>query len=73
VERNIKIKFVKCPECGKGAVERKTFHNYLARLNKISFVVKNAVIDVCDTCGAKFYNSKEIERWERIRDKRVRK
>lgn len=52
-----------CPECGKGTIRPTRVQNYKTRIKGQPFVVDEAVIGICDQCGEKTFNAKEIKRW----------
>jgi len=56
----------KCQECGQGTVQPTTFRNYETRFGKRPFVVPEAVIGVCDLCGAQHFNAREWKRWRQL-------
>ncbi len=60
------MKKYKCPICEKGIINEIIVKNYETKFEGKSFFIKNAKIEVCDTCGDKFYDSKELQRWEKI-------
>lgn len=57
---------MKCPMCKDGVVKEVVHPIYMARLQGITFEVKDAVIEECDKCDSKSYHCKEIRRWEQI-------
>lgn len=52
-----------CPECGQGMVQPTRFQNHKTTIRGYPFVVPEAWIGVCDTCGARLFNAQETERW----------
>lgn len=58
-----------CEECGKGTVKEKVFENYQTKIKGYPFVVSEAVIGVCDNCGAKHFDSTETKHWEEFYQK----
>ncbi|MDP6041391.1 MAG: type II toxin-antitoxin system MqsA family antitoxin [Candidatus Latescibacteria bacterium] len=54
-----------CPECGKGTILPTRIQNYKTRIKGYPFVVDEAVIGICDQCGTKTFNAKEMRRWEK--------
>ena len=55
-----------CPECGKGTVYPTKFQNYKTRIKGYPYAVPEAVVGVCDACGAKTFNARETQRWEKL-------
>jgi putative zinc finger/helix-turn-helix YgiT family protein len=62
---------VKCPNCGKGEMRVESIQKYETKLRGIPFVVKDAKIAQCDTCGEQVYDAKEIKRWEEVLKKKL--
>lgn len=60
---------MECCDCNKGLVKETVVEEYEVNLGGTTFYVKNAKILVCDQCGTKYYDWKEIRRWERLRKK----
>lgn len=58
----------KCPECGKGIVREKR-EPYEVNFRGIKFLVPDAILGVCDHCGAKNFDGKEYKRWEKLFEK----
>jgi ribonuclease HIII len=56
----------KCEECGKGTVKKAVFHDYKTKIKGYPFVVPEAIIGVCDNCGAKHFEARETKRWEAL-------
>jgi len=54
----------KCPYCKDGQMTMKTVEVYPTRLGGIPFVVKEARIAQCDSCGRKAFTAEELKRWE---------
>jgi len=54
----------KCPYCEDGQLVKKTVEAYSTRLGGIPFVVKDARIAQCDSCGGEVFAAKERKRWE---------
>ena len=52
-----------CPECGEGTIKPTRFQNYKATIRGYPFVVPEAWIGVCDSCGTRTFNAKETHRW----------
>lgn len=56
----------KCQECGKGMVNPSTVHNYQTKFDGQRFIVPEAVIGVCDSCGARHFSAEERYRWRQL-------
>ncbi|NCO34985.1 MAG: hypothetical protein AUJ92_00530 [Armatimonadetes bacterium CG2_30_59_28] len=56
----------KCQECGKGTVNPTTVHDYQTRFDGQHFVVPEAVIGVCESCGARHFSAEERYRWRQL-------
>jgi DNA-binding transcriptional regulator YiaG len=54
----------KCPYCEDGHLAIKTVEEYSTRLSGIPFVVKDAQIAQCDSCGGEVFAARERKRWE---------
>lgn len=59
-----------CQECGKGTVVAQVFPEYHTKIKGYPFVVSDAVIGVCDKCGARHYTILETQRWENLFEER---
>jgi DNA-binding transcriptional regulator YiaG len=57
---------IKCPECGKTALEQVLIPSHTVRLGKTSFEVKDALIAKCSECGKTSVSMKELERWREL-------
>ena len=57
-----------CEECGKGTVQPLKIKNFSTKVRGLPFVVPEAVVRVCDACGARVFDPKEIRRWIRLYD-----
>ena len=53
----------KCPDCGRGVVRPKEFLNYNTKVDNHPFTIPQAIIGVCDICGAKNFDPQERRRW----------
>src|SRR5712691_1129742 len=53
-----------CPECGRGTVRTTRVQNYKTKIRGYPFVVDEALIGVCDQCGAESFAPEETKRWE---------
>jgi putative zinc finger/helix-turn-helix YgiT family protein len=58
----------KCEECGRGTVQEARRNDFEVRFNRIPFVVPDAVVGVCDSCGAVNFDGREYKRWRRLFD-----
>jgi putative zinc finger/helix-turn-helix YgiT family protein len=56
----------KCPECGRGSVRTTRVQNYKTKIKGYPFVVDEAIIGICDSCGAKHFVPEETKRWEEL-------
>lgn len=56
----------KCQECGRGTVRPTRITNYQTKFDEEPFTVPEAVIGVCDICGARHFNAQEWKRWRRL-------
>lgn len=59
----------KCQECGQGTVQPTTVSDYQTTFDGASFTVPEAVLGVCDVCGARHFNAKERKRWRQFFEK----
>lgn len=55
-----------CPECDIGTVHTKRVLNYKTKIKGFPFIVDEALIGVCDHCGAKQFAPEETKRWEEL-------
>ena len=55
-----------CQECHEGVVRRTTVRDFETKFENVPFVVPEAVIGVCDKCGARHFSGREHERWEEL-------
>ena len=55
-----------CEECGEGTVREKVITNYRTKIKGYPFVVPRAIIGICDSCGAKHYDSNETKKWANL-------
>jgi putative zinc finger/helix-turn-helix YgiT family protein len=53
-----------CPECGRGTVRTTRVQNYKTKIKGYPFMVDEALIGVCDQCGAESFAPEETKRWE---------
>lgn len=60
----------KCPECSTGTVRATTLETFEVRFENVPFEVREAVIGVCDECGARHFDGRERRRWRRLFDQR---
>lgn len=56
----------KCQECHEGTVLEKTIQNYQTRFDRVPFTVPEAIIGICDKCGAEHHNAGEYKRWRAL-------
>jgi putative zinc finger/helix-turn-helix YgiT family protein len=64
-KNNIKFNYI-CEECSEGIVEANTFKNYQTKINGYPFVVPEAIIGICNECGAEHFSAEEHQRWEKL-------
>lgn len=55
-----------CESCGKGQVQQTKVKNFEVKLFDCPFTIKTANIEVCDHCGEKSYDAKELHRWQNL-------
>ena len=55
-----------CPECGQGTVQATKIQNYKTKIKGYPFIVNEAIVGVCDKCGAKHFTPHETGRWEEL-------
>lgn len=55
-----------CPECGQGIVRTTRILNYTTKIKGYPFTVDEALIGVCEVCGAKSFAPEETDRWEAL-------
>jgi len=55
---------MKCPYCDAGEVETTVVPEYATQLGGVPFVVRDAKIAKCNTCGGELFDAKELSRWE---------
>lgn len=56
----------KCQECHEGTVRRTTVKGYQTRFDRVPFTVPEAIIGICDKCGAYSYDAREYKRWRAL-------
>ena len=56
----------KCPECGRGTVRTTRVQNYKTKIKGYPFVVDEAIVGICDSCGVKHFAPEETKRWEEL-------
>lgn len=56
----------KCQECHEGTVRETTVKGYQTRFDRVPFTVPEAIIGVCDKCGAYSYDAREYKRWRAL-------
>lgn len=52
-----------CERCKEGHVRWQVLRNYLTKVGGYPFVVPEAVVGVCDNCGAEAFDPQENRRW----------
>ena len=57
-----------CQECGKGNVEARVLSEFETRVRGNPFTIKDAVIGICNKCGARFFDPNETRRWREVYD-----
>ena len=62
-----------CEECKEGRVRWQTRANYSTKVHGHPFVVPEAVVGVCDHCGAEAFDPQESRRWARLYDESLEK
>lgn len=55
-----------CQECGAGRVQPTTCPEYQTTFAGEPFTVPDAVIGICERCGAQHFNAKERQRWQQL-------
>ena len=55
-----------CPECEKGTVRTTRIYNYKTKIKGYPFTVDEALIGVCDECGAQSFAPEETKRWDEL-------
>jgi putative zinc finger/helix-turn-helix YgiT family protein len=55
-----------CEECCEGTVQPTTLRDFPTKFENVPFVVPEAVIGVCDKCGARHFDGREYGRWKRL-------
>lgn len=53
----------KCEKCKQGVVTASKIRQYDTKIDGIPCSIENAVIGVCDQCGAKYFNARETKSW----------
>lgn len=56
----------RCQECGKGIVKPTKIHNYQTKFAGYPFIVDEAIIGICEQCGAQHFSARERKRWKRL-------
>jgi len=64
-KNNITFNYI-CEECGEGTVEAKTFKDYQTKIDGYSFVVPEAIIGICNKCGAEHFSAEEHQHWKEL-------
>ena len=55
-----------CPECGKGQVRATVRTDYKTKVRGVPVSVPEAVVGVCQGCGAEFFDPSELRRWSAL-------
>jgi hypothetical protein len=53
----------KCCECGKGIVKKTTIKDFKTKFYSAPFIVPEALIGICDKCGAEHFDAVEYGKW----------
>jgi putative zinc finger/helix-turn-helix YgiT family protein len=53
----------RCEKCHKGTVRATKLDRFETRFDGVPFVVENATIGVCDSCGERHFNAEEWKAW----------
>jgi YgiT-type zinc finger domain-containing protein len=53
----------KCTECESGTVIPQLRQNYVTKIRGENFTVPEASVGICDSCGAEYFDPKELRRW----------
>ena len=56
----------KCQECGRGVVQATSLRDYEAKFEGSSLAIPEAIVGVCDACGAQHFSAAERKRWRRL-------
>ena len=62
-------KTYKCPFCGQGSMVTKTMNYEIANTLNKKTVIPNIEVDICDTCGEKFFGYDAAVKMEEIKKK----
>jgi len=57
-----------CQECTKGTVVTTVVPRYETKVRGNPFTIKEAVVGICNECGAKYFDPNEIRRWRELFD-----
>lgn len=60
-----------CTECESGVVQPQTRRDYATKIRGSSFVVPEAHLGVCDSCGAEYFDPVELRRWKELYEKKL--
>jgi len=55
-----------CQECHKGTVRETRVKGYQTRFDRVPFTVPEAIIGICDKCGAEHHNAGEYKHWRAL-------
>lgn len=56
----------KCEECGTGTVRPTVRPRFEVTFDHVPFVIGDAVIGICDACGAEHFSGQEYKRWREL-------
>lgn len=60
-----------CQECGEGKIQAETRRDYRTKIGGYPFVVAEAVVGVCDSCGAEVFHPEELARWASLYEESI--
>lgn len=52
-----------CENCKKGRVKATKVEGYETKVEGVPFRVNHAEVGICDNCGYKYFNAREVRRW----------
>lgn len=58
----------RCANCGTQRIEFRNVKDFETKVRGVPFVVPEATIGTCISCGAKFFTPQEIRRWQELFD-----
>lgn len=62
-----KTKGYKCPFCGQGKMVKKTIDYEIGGVSDEKIVIPNIEVDICDTCGEKYFGYETAVKLEEIK------